>query len=106
MAKRNVFPVFSSTEQTAHINELLGAQEPYYTLNDVMRLLPQDITYNGTRGYLSLSAITLSYTSLNSEYKVNVVWSENLMPNKDVYDAFIAMLNFLEQNKDRITINE
>ena len=106
MAKQNVFPLHSSTEQTAHINELLGAQESYYTLNDVMRLLPQDITYNGTRGYLSLSAIALSYTSLNSEYKVNVAWSESLMPNKDVYDVFIAMLIFLEKYKDKIIINE
>lgn len=106
MLKRNVFPEHSSTGQTVHINELLGAQEPYYTLNDVMRILPQDITYNGTRGYLSVSAITLSYTSLNTDYKVNVVRSENLMPNKDVYDGFIAMLNFLESNKDKIIINE
>ena len=106
MAKRNVFPLYSSTEQTIHINELLGAQEPYYTLNDVMRLLPQDITYNDKRGYLSVSAITLSYTSLNAEYKVNVVRSENLMSNKDIYDGFIAMLNFLESNKDKIIINE
>ena len=104
MSKRNVFPEHSSTEQTVHINELLGAQEPYYTLNDVMRILPQDITYNGTRGYLSLSAIALSYTSINSEYKVNVVWSENLMPNKDVYDAFIKILTFLEKEKEKIII--
>ena len=106
MAKRNVFPLYSSIEQTVHINELLGAQEPYYTLNDVMRLLPQDITYNGTRGYLYVSAITLSYTSLNAEYKVNVVRSESLMSNKDIYDGFIGMLNFLESNKDKIIINE
>lgn len=106
MIKRNVFPICSSIEQTAHINELLGAQETYYTLNDVMRLLPQDITYNGTRGYLSLSAIALSYTSINSEYKVNVVWSENLMPNKDVYDAFIKILTFLEKEKEKIIIND
>ena len=106
MAKRNVFPLYSSIEQTIHINELLGAQEPYYTLNDVMRLLPQDITYNGTRGYLYVSAITLSYTSLNAEYKVNVVRSESLMSNKDIYDGFIGMLNFLESNKDKIIINE
>lgn len=106
MVKQNVFPVCSSVEQTVHINELLGAQEPYYTLNDVMRLLPHDITYNGTRGYLSVGAISLSYTSLSSDYKVNVLWSENLMPNKDVYDGFIGMLNFIERNKDKIVINE
>ena len=104
MAKQNVFPVCSSIEQTIHINELLGAQEPYYTLNDVMRLLPHDITYNGTRGYLSVGAISLSYTSLSSDYKVNVLWSENLMPNKDVYDAFIKILTFLEKEKEKIII--
>ena len=105
MIKRNIFPKYSSKEQTAHINELLGAQEPYYTLNDVMRLLPHDITYNGTRGYLSVGAISLSYTSLNHEDKVNVVWSEILIPNKDIYDGFIEILIFLERNKDKITIN-
>ena len=105
MIKRNIFPKYSSTEQTAHINELLCKQEPYYTLNDVMSLLPQDITYNGTRGYLSVSEISLSYTSLNHEDKVNVVWSEILIPNKDVYDGFIEILKFLERNKDKIKIN-
>ena len=105
MAKRNIFPLRSSTEQTVHINEILDAKEPYYTLYDVMRLLPQDITYNGKRGYLSVSSKDLSYTSLDSEFRVNVVWTANLIPNKDVYDGFISMLKFLKRYKDKIVIN-
>lgn len=102
---KKYYPPISTTEQTVKINELLGANEAYFNLNDVINHLPADITYRGVRGYLSLSHVGIEYTSLDYDYKVNVVQTFNFMPNRNVYDAFIDALEFFEKQGDKITIN-
>jgi hypothetical protein len=99
------FPSFSSVEQTQKINELLGACESYYTVSDIFQYLPNEIEHHGKRGYLTLSHISISYIYLDQNFVTHVVAQDNMMPNKDVYDSFIGMLEFLETYKDKITIN-
>lgn len=103
--KVNTFPRTSSEEQTKKLNDLLKLNWHHYTVADVMNILPDDITFNGRRGYLTLSHISISYINLDQEFVTHVVAQDNMMPNKDVYDSFIGMLEFLENHKDKIIIN-
>lgn len=103
--KVNTFPKTSSEEQTKKLNDLLNLNWEHYTVADVMNLLPDDITFAGKRGYLTLSHISISYIYLDQNFVTHVVAQDNMMPNKDVFDSFIGMLEFLETHKDKITIN-
>lgn len=99
----------SSREQTIAINELLSLDETYYSKQFLLSLLfklPYDITYKGVRGYLSIGPLGIEYTSLSSSYKVNVVFSSSIVPNKDLYDCFIETLEFFYKNIDDIELNE
>lgn len=99
----------TTKEQTIQLNELLGADEQYYSKEFIacaVFKLPSDIIYNNKRGYLSVGPLGIEYTSLNHEYKVNVVYSASTIPNKDLCDCLIKVLEFFRTNKDKIEIIE
>jgi len=89
------FPKYSSREQTIRINELLGANESYYTVYDVVRL-PQDIEYRGTRGYVSFSHLGIDYTSVDNNWVIKICYSTTGV-GKNIYDFFIDVLKFLTE---------
>lgn len=109
ITNKPIIPEKTSREQTLHLNELLGADEQYFSKEFITSLLfrlPFDIIYNCVRGYLSSGPLGIEYTSLNSEYKVNVVYTTTTIPNKDLCDCLIEILEFFRKSADKIEIIE
>ena len=59
---------FSTPDETKILNELLSENKEKYSLYDIFKYLHFDITYNGNRGYLSISQLGIEYTSLKYNY--------------------------------------
>lgn len=85
-------PACSNKEQTIKINEILGADESYYTLTDVFNLLPESIEISGMRGDLFISHTEISYSSLQGDWKLKLVLSFPTPINGNVFDSFIKAL--------------
>lgn len=104
MDKSKIFPKTSTKEQTEEINRLLeqrGIETKLdnYTVQDIFEILPAQVSHNRRTGFLFVGPLGIEYTSLNSEYKVNLVYSACTIPSNDIYDCFIEMLRFLYENK-------
>lgn len=107
---QQIFPEFSSTEQTVRLNVILhkmgviGKSETGFTVQEILNILPSEITYNGKRGDLTITHADISYISLNSDFKVNLIHVVHLIPNKNFFDGAIEMLEFLYNEKDNVKI--
>lgn len=97
---------FSNNEQTKSLNKILQNQKDKYSLYDIFKNLPFDITYNGKRGYLSISHTGITYTSISYDNKLNIVFVENTDHSSlNIFDCFLNTLQWLRENKNNITIN-
>lgn len=106
---KNICPPISSDKQTERLNELLHCQLNHFNRYEILELilrLPYDIRFKGERGYLLFGPLGIEYTSLNSEFKVNNIFSASSIPNKDLYDCFIETLEFFDNKKENIEILE
>ena len=95
----------TTVEQSDVLNKMLNKFYSVYTVYDILEILPNDILYNGHRGYLSIGPLGIEWTSLNSNWKLNVVKSFLYSPNKNIFDLFIEALTWLNTEKDKIIIN-
>ena len=95
----------TTAEQSNVLNRMLNKFYSAYTVYDILEILPNDISYNGHRGYLSIGQLGIEWTSLNSNWKLNVVKSFLYLPNKNIFDLFIEALTWLDKENDKITIN-
>lgn len=95
----------SAAEQSDVLNRMLNKFYSVYTIYDILEILPNDISCNGHRGYLSIGPLGIEWTSVNSNWKLNVVKSFLYAPNKNIFDLFIEALTWLDTEKDKITIN-
>ncbi len=97
---------FSTPDETKIINELLSENKEKYSLYDIFKYLPFDITYNGNRGYLSISQLGIEYTSLNYNYTLNIVHIESTnLGSISIFECFIKTLRWYNENKAVIKIN-
>ena len=97
---------FSTPDETKILNELLSENKEKYSLYDIFKYLPFDITYNGNRGYLSISQLGIEYTSLNYNYTLNIVHIESTnLGSISIFECFIKMLRWYNENKEAIKIN-
>ena len=97
---------FSTPDETKIINELLSENKEKYSLHDIFKYLPFDITYNGNRGYLSISQLGIEYTSLNYNYTLNIVHIESTnLGSINIFECFIKTLRWYNENKAVIKIN-
>lgn len=97
---------FSSDEQTQILNRILSNDKDKYSLYDIFKNLPFDITYNGKCGYLSISRLGIEYTSISYDGKLNIVFVENTDYSRtDIFECFIKTLEWLKKNKSSITVN-
>lgn len=86
----DLIPTHTSVEQTQKFNEMFGADESYYTIGEIYNLFPKHIKTKQGTGLLQMSTIDVSYTSLSSDFKLNLINVINVMPSMDIFDAFIA----------------
>ena len=97
---------FSTPDETKILNELLSENKEKYSLYDIFKYLPFDITYNGNRGYLSISQLGIEYTSLNYNYTLNIVHIESTnLGSISIFECFIKTLRWYNENKEAIKIN-
>ena len=97
---------FSNDEQTQILNRILSNNKDKYSLYDIFKNLPFDITYNGKRGYLSVSRLGIEYTSISYDGKLNIVFTENTDYSlTDIFECFIKTLEWLKKNESSITVN-
>lgn len=97
---------FSTPDETKILNELLSENKEKYSLYDIFKYLHFDITYNGNRGYLSISQLGIEYTSLNYNYTLNIVHIESTnLGSISIFECFIKMLRWYNENKEDIKIN-
>ena len=97
---------FSSDEQTKVLNRILLKDKDKYSLYDIFENLPFDITYNGERGYLSISCLGIAYTSVSYDKKLNIVFTENTYYTRtNIFDCFINTLQWLKKNENSIIVN-
>ena len=97
---------FSSDEQTQVLNRILSKDKDKYSLYDIFKNLPFDITYNGKRGYLSVSRLGIEYTSISYDGKLNIVFVENTDYSRtNIFDCFIKTLQWLKKNESYIVVN-
>ena len=97
---------FSTPDETKILNELLSENKEKYSLYDIFKYLPFDITYNGNRGYLSISQLGIEYTSLKYNYTLNIVHIESTnLGSISIFECFIKMLRWYNENKEDIKIN-
>ena len=97
---------FSNDEQTQILNRILSNDKDKYSLYDIFKNLPFDITYNGKRGYLSVSHLGIEYTSISYDDKLNIVFAENTEYSRtDIFDSFIKTLQWFKKNESSIVVN-
>lgn len=97
---------FSSDKQTQILNRILSNDKDKYSLYDIFKNLPFDITYNGNRGYLSVSRLGIEYTSISYDGKLNIVFVENTDYSRiDIFECFIKTLEWLKKNESSIIVN-
>ena len=97
---------FSTPDETKILNELLSENKEKYSLYDIFKYLPFDITYNGNRGYLSISQLGIEYTSLNYNYTLNIVHIESTnLGSISIFECFIKTLRWYNENNKAIKIN-
>ena len=97
---------FSNDEQTQILNRILSNNKDKYSLYDIFKNLPFDITYNGNRGYLSVSRLGIEYTSISYDGKLNIVFVENTDYSRiDIFECFIKTLEWLKKNESSIVVN-
>lgn len=97
---------FSSDKQTQTLNNILSKDKGKYSVYDIFRILPYDITYNGKRGYLSVSNTGIAYTSISFNKKLNIIYAENIVYSYDnIFDCFIKVLEWFKKNESSIVIN-
>ena len=97
---------FSNDEQTQILNRILSNDKDKYSLYDIFKNLPFDITYNGNRGYLSVSRLGIEYTSISYDGKLNIVFVENTDYSRtDIFDSFIKTLQWFKKNESSIVVN-
>ena len=97
---------FSNDEQTQILNRILSNDKDKYSLYDIFKNLPFDITYNGNRGYLSVSRLGIEYTSISYDGKLNIVFVENTDYSRiDIFECFIKTLEWLKKNESSIIVN-
>ena len=100
----NKFPGFCSKEQSDKIYELLNNKPRVdtlggvYSVGDIFKYLPHEITYNEHRGDLAVTICDISYFAVNSDWKHVLVHFEPIPINGDIFDAFILMLGWLKRN--------
>ena len=97
---------FSNDEQTQILNRILSNDKDKYSLYDIFKNLPFDITYNGKRGYLSVNRLGIEYTSISYDGKLNIVFVENTDYSRtDIFECFIKTLEWLKKNESSIVVN-
>ena len=97
---------FSNDEQTQILNRILSNDKDKYSLYDIFKNLPFDITYNGKRGYLNVSRLGIEYTSISYDGKLNIVFVENTDYSRtDIFECFIKTLEWLKKNESSIVVN-
>ena len=97
---------FSSDKQTQTLNNILSKDKGKYSVYDIFRILPYDITYDGKRGYLSISNSGIAYISISFNKKLNIIYAENIRySNTNIFDCFIKALEWFKRNESSIVIN-
>ena len=97
---------FSNDEQTQILNRILSNDKDKYSLYDIFKNLPFDITYNGKRGYLRVSRLGIEYTSISYYDKLNIVFAQNTDYSRtDIFDSFIKTLQWFKKNESSIVVN-
>ena len=97
---------FSNDEQTQILNRILSNDKDKYSLYDIFKNLPFDITYNGKRGYLHVSRLGIEYTSISYDGKLNIVFVEITdYSQTDIFECFIKTLQWLKKNESSILVN-
>lgn len=100
----NKFPGFCSKEQSDKIYELLNNKPRVdtlggvYSVGDIFKYLPKEITYNGHRGDLAITTQDISYFSVGGSWEHILVHFESIPVGGDIFDAFISMLEWLKDN--------
>lgn len=100
----NKFPGFCSKEQSDKIYELLNGKPSVntligvYSIGDIFKYLPHEITYNGHRGDLAITTQDISYFSIGGSWEHIIVHFESIPVRGDIFDAFISMLEWLKDN--------
>ena len=67
-----------TAKQSDALNRMLNKFYSVFTVYDILEILPNDISYNGHRGYLSIGPLGIEWTSVNSNLKLNIVKSKLL----------------------------
>jgi len=100
----NKFPGFCSKEQSDRIYEILNNKPRVdtligvYSVGDIFKYLPHEITFNGHRGDLAVTVCDISYFAINSDWKHILIHFEPIPNNGDIFDTFILMLEWLKRN--------
>lgn len=95
------FPYSSSIKQGQKITEILNLDlsiDHSFDISDIFKYLPHSITFNGHRGDLCVSTVDIAYFSIDSDWEHILVHHEPIPIGGDVYDAFIAMIKWLQEN--------
>ena len=99
------FPSLSTMSQAVKIYKALNPAAknidymPHgYTMSDIFRYLPHEITYNNHRGDLCISTVDITYFSIGEGWKHVLVHHEPIPLDGDIYDAFINMIDWLKKN--------
>ena len=104
---KHTFSLYSNDRQTTCLNRILGEFKYSYNLANVFNLLPEKIKYNNRVGYLKVSKIDISYSSLETEMQGSVVLLFQFMLNgQNVFDGLIEALDFIKNHKNEIEILE
>lgn len=103
----NKFPKHASREQSIKILNLIRGYEANipdtfkvipFEIGDIFSYLPHDITFNGHRGDLAITSVDISYFSVGSSWEHILIHFESIPIGGNIYDAFIKMLEWLDEN--------
>ena len=104
---KHTFTLYSNDRQTTRLNRILGEFKYSYNLANMFNLLPEKIKYNNKVGYLKVSKIDISYSSLETEMQGSVVLLfQFMLSGQNVFDGLIEALDFIKNHKNEIEILE
>jgi len=96
----------SSAAQTKVLNNLLKLNNTYYTVDQIFNILPQEIEYNGHKGYLRISPIDIIYSSVETEMQGTVVAIfQYLLHDQTIYDGFIEAIKWMKDHNIKTQID-
>lgn len=94
MLKSDKFPREASEKQVIEINKIVSSNKLCYDLKEVIDMLPRELYINGVRGDMFISNTEISYSSIDSNCRHNLLKSFEIPMNGDFYDAAIELLKY------------